>query len=75
MRSGFLRHETWKSGFSSLDVRNIYLVLEKIQLWFAISLGLTFKMDHGVGSTDHFSALKIWMFENKFVDTMGSGTV
>ena len=23
-------------------------------------------MDHGV-STDHFSALKIWMFENKFV--------
>ncbi len=23
--------------------------------------------DHGVGSTDHFSALKIWMFENKFV--------
>ena len=24
-------------------------------------------MDHGVGSTDHFSALKIWMFENKFV--------
>ena len=25
------------------------------------------KQDHGVGSTDHFSALKIWMFENKFV--------
>ena len=25
------------------------------------------KVDHGVGSTDHFSALKIWMFENKFV--------
>ena len=24
-------------------------------------------VDHGVGSTDHFSALKIWMFENKFV--------
>ena len=24
-------------------------------------------LDHGVGSTDHFSALKIWMFENKFV--------
>ena len=24
-------------------------------------------IDHGVGSTDHFSALKIWMFENKFV--------
>ena len=24
-------------------------------------------MDHGVGSTDHFSALKIWMIENKFV--------
>ena len=23
--------------------------------------------DHGVGSTDHFSALKNWMFENKFV--------
>ena len=23
--------------------------------------------DHGVGSTDHFSVLKIWMFENKFV--------
>ena len=23
--------------------------------------------NHGVGSTDHFSALKIWMFENKFV--------
>ena len=23
--------------------------------------------DHGVGSTDHFSALRIWMFENKFV--------
>jgi hypothetical protein len=23
--------------------------------------------DHGVGSTDHFSALKIWMIENKFV--------
>ena len=23
--------------------------------------------DHGVGSTDHFSALKIWMLENKFV--------
>ena len=23
--------------------------------------------DHGVGSTDHYSALKIWMFENKFV--------
>ena len=22
---------------------------------------------HGDGSTDHFSALKIWMFENKFV--------
>ena len=21
----------------------------------------------GVGSTDHFSALKIWMFEHKFV--------
>ena len=27
----------------------------------------TFSRDHGVGSTDHFSALKIWMFENKFV--------
>ena len=27
----------------------------------------TQKGDHGVGSTDHFSALKIWMFENKFV--------
>jgi hypothetical protein len=27
----------------------------------------TFFKDHGVGSTDHFSALKIWMFENKFV--------
>ena len=26
-----------------------------------------FLWDHGVGSTDHFSALKIWMFENKFV--------
>ena len=26
-----------------------------------------FSVDHGVGSTDHFSALKIWMFENKFV--------
>ena len=25
------------------------------------------RTDHGVGSTDHFSALKIWMFENKFV--------
>ena len=25
------------------------------------------RRDHGVGSTDHFSALKIWMFENKFV--------
>ena len=25
------------------------------------------RVDHGVGSTDHFSALKIWMFENKFV--------
>ena len=24
-------------------------------------------VDHGVGSTDHFSALKIWMFDNKFV--------
>ena len=24
-------------------------------------------INHGVGSTDHFSALKIWMFENKFV--------
>ena len=23
--------------------------------------------DHGVGSTDYFSALNIWMFENKFV--------
>ena len=28
---------------------------------------LWFLEDHGVGSTDHFSALKIWMFENKFV--------
>jgi hypothetical protein len=28
---------------------------------------LSFIMDHGGGSTDHFSALKIWMFENKFV--------
>ena len=27
----------------------------------------SFLEDHGVGSTDHFSALKIWMFENKFV--------
>ncbi len=27
----------------------------------------TLTADHGVGSTDHFSALKIWMFENKFV--------
>ena len=27
----------------------------------------TIKRDHGVGSSDHFSALKIWMFENKFV--------
>ena len=26
--------------------------------------------DHGVGSTDHFSALKIWMFENKFVSLL-----
>jgi hypothetical protein len=32
----FLRHLSWKSGFSSLDVRNIYLALENIQLWFAI---------------------------------------
>ena len=29
--------------------------------------GRRFFGDHGVGSTDHFSALKIWMFENKFV--------
>ena len=28
---------------------------------------ITFLKDHGVGSTDHFSALKIWIFENKFV--------
>ena len=28
---------------------------------------LLWSADHGVGSTDHFSALKIWMFENKFV--------
>jgi hypothetical protein len=35
---------TWKSGFSSLDVRNIYLALEKIQLWFAIFSGLAFKI-------------------------------
>ena len=28
---------------------------------------LSAKEDHGVGSTDHFSALKIWMFENKLV--------
>ena len=27
-------------------------------------------MNHGVGSTDHFSALKIWMFENKFVSLL-----
>ena len=26
--------------------------------------------NHGVGSTDHFSALKIWMFENKFVSLL-----
>ena len=25
------------------------------------------EINHGVGSTDHFSALNIWMFENKFV--------
>ena len=31
-----------------------------------LTKGLTL-WDHGVGSTDHFSALKIWMFENKFV--------
>ena len=35
---------------------------------FSVQSGMTFNlMDHGVGSTDHFSALKIWMFENKFV--------
>ena len=31
---------------------------------------LPFPCDHGVGSTDHFSALKIWMFENKFVSLL-----
>ena len=36
VRSGFLTYMTRKSGFSSLNVRNIYLALEKIQLWFAI---------------------------------------
>ncbi len=34
----------------------------------ALELDMLIDMtDHGVGSTDHFSALKIWMFENKFV--------
>ena len=28
---------------------------------------VTIEVGHGDGSTDHFSALKIWMFENKFV--------
>ena len=28
---------------------------------------LIISSDHGGGSSDHFSALKIWMFENKFV--------
>ena len=31
------------------------------------ALATALPIDHGVGSTDHFSALKIWMFENKFV--------
>jgi hypothetical protein len=44
VRSGFLRHVSWKSDLYSLDVRNIYLALKKIQLWFAISLGLAFKI-------------------------------
>jgi len=29
-----------------------------------------YKKNHGVGSTDHFSALKIWMFENKYVSLL-----
>ena len=36
----------------------------------AIHIGAGFprlRLDHGVGSTDHFSVLKIWMFKNKFV--------
>ena len=31
---------------------------------------VTIEVGHGDGSTDHFSALKIWMFENKFVSLL-----
>ena len=46
------------SGMYSIDSVKPLVLLEGME---------SLKMDHGVGSTDHFSALKIWMFENKFV--------
>ena len=49
--------------------RQIFCRFKRIAYFCSVN-----SLDHGVGSTDHFSALKIWMFENKFVDTMGHWT-
>ena len=43
----------------------MYILLVLLQI--KGSRGSSSMLDHGVGSTDHFSALKIWMIENKFV--------
>ena len=44
------------------------VMVNKLRASILMNLGEMEKAsDHGVGSTDHFSALKIWMFENKFV--------
>ena len=46
------------------DMTKVQQKSEKITAFGGIFFVLE---DHGVGSSDHFSALKIWMFENKFV--------
>ena len=51
----------------SAAVRAAIMIRSAISIRRFFAFMILFSQNHGVGSTDHFSALKIWMFENKFV--------
>ena len=59
--ASFLRSTSGRFALQRTSIpKTISKIRKEITFWITGS-------DHGVGSTDHFSALKIWMFENKFV--------
>ena len=58
--------DAWDVNFTTWGLK-VWEQMQKVrQVYSQNKVHLNLR-DHGVGSTDHFSALKIWMFENKIV--------